>query len=105
MAVESVDFCEIRVDALARTLREVFDAGRAALDEKRQAGMQVVRDRLNWAFSVDRVEECLAELQETVPRRIVARRDAAASVYRRESALREMAIDVAVARQGKRITL
>lgn len=100
--VEAVDFCEVRLDALGRMLRQVFDAGRAALGEKRQAGIHVVRHRLSWASSVDHVEECLRELGEFVPRRIVARRDAAARVHRREAALREMAIDMAVARQGNR---
>ena len=89
MDVEAVDFCEVRVDALARTLREVFDAGRAALEEKRQAGLQVVRDRLNWPTSVDYIEECLRELDGSVPRRIVAAREAAAEKYRREAALRK----------------
>jgi len=95
MDVQTVDFCEVRVDALGQMLREVFDAGRAGLDEKRQAGLQVVRERLNWAHSVDRVEECLRELHETVPRRVLARREAAANQYRRETAVREMAIDAA----------
>jgi glycosyltransferase involved in cell wall biosynthesis len=100
--VAAVDFCEIRADALGRVLREVFEAGRDVLEARRQAGINVVRNRLNWPSSVDRVEECLGELRETVPRRIVARRAAAARAYRRDTALREMAIERALARLPKR---
>jgi hypothetical protein len=80
----------------------VFEAGRDVLQARRQAGINVVRNRLNWPSSVDRVEECLGELRETVPRRIVARRAAAARAYRRDTALREMAIERALARLPKR---
>jgi glycosyltransferase involved in cell wall biosynthesis len=76
--VGAVDFCEVRMDALKGILRAVFDAGREALADKRQAGIDLVRNRLTWATSVDRVEECLAELRGTVPRRIAVRREAAA---------------------------
>ncbi len=68
----------------------------------RRVGLARARVRPKWASSVDRIEECLRELHETVPRRLVARRDAAARLHRREAALREMAIDVAVARWGNR---
>ena len=103
MEVQSVDFCEVRMEDLARTMREAYDAGRPALEAKRKAGLQLVQDRLNWANSVDHVEECLNELRDTVPRRIANARNEAASVYRRETALREMATNTALknARGGK----
>ena len=98
MEVQSVDFCEIRVKDLAAKMREVYDAGRPALEEKREAGFKLVKDRLNWANSVDHMEKYMRELKGTVPRRLAAKRDAAASKYKRETALREMANSEAISR-------
>jgi glycosyltransferase involved in cell wall biosynthesis len=102
MEVQSVDFCEIQMEDLARTLRAVFDAGRPALEHKRKAGLNVVQEKLNWATSVDHIEACLRELQNTVPRRIAAKRKEEAIVYRRETALREMAMAAEVKRVSRK---
>lgn len=99
MDIAGVDFCEVRVDALARLLREVFEGGRDALAGKSEAGVRYAREHVNWAASVDRVEACLDELRDAVPRRNVTRRADAARKYRRETAAREMAVDAALARR------
>ncbi len=94
----AVDFCEVRVDALAQVLRSIYDAGRAGLTGRQEAGINVVRERLTWASSVDHVEECLREMRGTVPRRILARRAAAAKEHRRAAAVYDMAIELALDR-------
>ncbi len=101
MEVQSVDFGEVRVRDLAAKMREVFEAGRPALESKRQAGFRLVQERLSWANSVDRMEQCLSELEGTVPRRFVNSRAAKASKYRRETALRELAVQTAIHRPKK----
>jgi glycosyltransferase involved in cell wall biosynthesis len=101
MEVQSVDFCEIGVKDLAARMREVYDAGRPALEEKRAAGFKLVKDRLHWANSVDHMEKYMRELKGTVPRRLVAKRDAMASKYTRETALRDLVTSAAVTRLHK----
>lgn len=96
MDVESVDFCEVKADALAHAMRQVFEAGRPSLKEKKLAGLDVARKRLNWRTSADHIEARLQELNGTVPRRIAARRNAAATAYRLEAAARAMAVDAIV---------
>jgi hypothetical protein len=61
-----------------------------------------VQEKLNWATSVDHIEACLRELQNTVPRRIAAKRKEEAIVYRRETALREMAMAAEVKRVSRK---
>jgi glycosyltransferase involved in cell wall biosynthesis len=100
MDAEAYDFCEVRVDALARTMREAFEAGRVALTGKQQAGIKFARDKLNWTSSADHVEANLRALGDTVPRRIVVQRKTAEKKYRREAAARQMLIKAAITRKS-----
>ncbi len=102
MEVDAVDFCEVREEALAQTLRNVFDAGRAGLVDKQQAGLNTARERLSWSSSVDRIETCLRELKQTTPRRLLTSRTAEAKQYQRVMAVHEMAVELTMGRLGDR---
>lgn len=99
MDVEAVDFCEVRVDALAKTMREIFEAGRVALRSKQETGIEFAQARLNWRSSTDKVEANLREVKDTIPRRIFSQREAAEKQHRLQVAARQMLIKAAITGQ------
>ena len=99
MDVEAVDFCEVPVDVLARTMREVFEGGRAALRPRRRAGVEFARSKLNWTSSADQVEANLRDLRDAIPRRINFQRQTAEKSHRLQAAAHQMMIKAAIKRQ------
>jgi glycosyltransferase involved in cell wall biosynthesis len=99
MDVEAVDFCEVRVDALAKTMREIFEAGRVALRSKQETGIEFAQARLNWRSSTDKVEANLREVKDTIPCRIASQREAAEKQHRLQAAARQMLIKAAITGQ------
>jgi glycosyltransferase involved in cell wall biosynthesis len=54
--VDEVDFCEVSVEALARTLRAIRDGGVGAVRARGAAATGFVRERFTWAHTLELVE-------------------------------------------------
>jgi glycosyltransferase involved in cell wall biosynthesis len=60
--VDEVDFCEVRVPALAEALRRAYEEPPAARARKSEAGVAVAHGRFTWSDTLACVRRCLAEL-------------------------------------------
>jgi glycosyltransferase involved in cell wall biosynthesis len=92
--IAAVDFCEVRVETLARALDEVRALSKDALERKAAAGIRTAREEFTWERSADRVAFLLQELSEAgVPVRIQEQRKAAERAYHRFEAARRLLVD------------
>jgi glycosyltransferase involved in cell wall biosynthesis len=96
--IAAVDFSEVRVESLMRTMKEVRALGRERLARKADAGVRVAHGRFTWERSAERAAHCLRELQEKVPLRLQRSRRESEQAYRRFEAARRLLLDRKVPR-------
>ena len=65
--VEEIDFCEVPVKQLAKTMRDAFDAGRASLSSLSHAAAASVHDNFQWKHATSRIRSELTQLEGQTP--------------------------------------
>jgi len=97
-----VDFCEVRVEDLIRTMKDIVALGRGRLACKADAGMRVAHGRFTWERSAERAADCLRELKGKVPLRVERSRREAEQGYRRFEAARRLLLERDIRRGSER---
>jgi glycosyltransferase involved in cell wall biosynthesis len=101
--IAAVDFCEIRVETLARALREVRALPEAQRRRKAAEGIRTARQRFTWERSAQRVAQLLQELAEAGPPvRLERQRRAAEKRHRQFETARRLALAHAARHPGSR---
>jgi glycosyltransferase involved in cell wall biosynthesis len=91
--IGAVDFCEIRTEALTRTMREVRATAKETLARKADAGVLTAHGRFTWASSAERAALYLHETEGKVPLRLQRSRREAEQAYLRFEAARRLLLD------------
>lgn len=74
--IEEVDFCEVRVDTLAKFMRQVYESSPVEIERKSLSGIEQAHGNYTWEHSGQRVAELLRELDENpVPIRLSQARE------------------------------
>ncbi len=69
--VEEVDFCEVSPEALAASMRRVYNADRRIIEKKSQDGIATAHERFRWSHVLSLMKASLRELESRdVPRRL-----------------------------------
>jgi hypothetical protein len=92
MVIAGVDFCQVPVEALARSMHLARSSSADLRQRMSRAGVLRSRERYLWEHSNARVLECVSELEadHAVPRRLKRSRESAAREHNRFQSAREL---------------